>query len=82
MASLKEQMFQEVAEDSQIKSSNKVTVVGIGAVGMAAAFSILTQASNFIEKKILVTNLVIFFVLRDIRMFQVTSLLLMSLRIN
>jgi hypothetical protein len=43
MASLKDQMFQAVADDVQPKSNNKVTVVGIGAVGMATAFSILAQ---------------------------------------
>lgn len=43
MASLKDQLFQEVADDNLLQHSNKVTVVGIGAVGMAAAFSILAQ---------------------------------------
>lgn len=43
MANLKDEMFIEVAEDKQTPSHHKVTVVGIGAVGMAAAFSILTQ---------------------------------------
>lgn len=43
MASLREELFQKISEDDKPKSSNKVTVVGIGAVGMAAAFSILTQ---------------------------------------
>lgn len=43
MASLKDEMFQAVADDVPPKSNNKVTVVGIGAVGMAAAFSILAQ---------------------------------------
>lgn len=42
MASIKEQLFSEVAE-SDAQSVNKVTVVGIGQVGMACAFSILTQ---------------------------------------
>lgn len=42
MASIKEQLFSEVAE-SDAQSNNKVTVVGIGQVGMACAFSILTQ---------------------------------------
>ena len=46
MASLKDELFQSmVAEDDQSKTSNKVTVVGIGAVGMAAAFSILAQVN-------------------------------------
>lgn len=43
MANLKDEMFIEVAEDKQTASHHKVTIVGIGAVGMAAAFSILTQ---------------------------------------
>lgn len=42
MASIKEQLFHEVAE-SDASPTNKVTVVGIGQVGMACAFSILTQ---------------------------------------
>lgn len=46
MAAIKEQLFSEVAE-SGAHSSNKVTVVGIGQVGMACAFSILTQVSDF-----------------------------------
>lgn len=44
MASIKEQLFSEVAE-KDMHSNNKVTVVGIGQVGMACAFSILTQVS-------------------------------------
>lgn len=43
MASIREELFQAVADDTETLSNNKVTVVGIGAVGMAAAFSILTQ---------------------------------------
>lgn len=42
MASIKELLFSEVAENDA-QSTNKVTVVGIGQVGMACAFSILTQ---------------------------------------
>lgn len=54
MASIKEQLLSEVAE-SDACSTNKVTVVGIGQVGMACAFSILTQVfishiSIFIRK--------------------------------
>lgn len=45
MASLKDELFQTVTEDIKPKSNNKVTVVGIGAVGMASAFSILAQVS-------------------------------------
>jgi L-lactate dehydrogenase len=43
MPPLQEELFKELIENDPNKSSNKVTVVGIGAVGMAAAFSILTQ---------------------------------------
>lgn len=43
MASLKAELFQEVAKEHDRTDLNKVTVVGIGAVGMAAAFSILAQ---------------------------------------
>lgn len=46
MASIKEQLLSEVAQPGT-KSNNKVTVVGIGQVGMACAFSILTQVSFF-----------------------------------
>lgn len=42
MGTIKEQLFNEVAE-CDAPSNNKVTVVGIGQVGMACAFSILTQ---------------------------------------
>lgn len=42
MAEIKEKLFSEVAEGDPT-STNKVTVVGIGQVGMACAFSILTQ---------------------------------------
>lgn len=48
MASLKSELFVEVAEEQKIKSNNKVTIVGIGAVGMAAAFSILAQVRNHV----------------------------------
>jgi len=43
MADLKAELFHEVAKESDRNGHNKVTVVGIGAVGMAAAFSILAQ---------------------------------------
>lgn len=45
MANLKNELFHEVVEDKSAVGNNKVTIVGIGAVGMAAAFSILTQVS-------------------------------------
>ena len=53
MAMLKvhDEMFMDVAKDLTGTTHHKVTVVGIGAVGMAAAFSILTQV-NFLIKKI------------------------------
>ncbi|CAO1321372.1 unnamed protein product [Diamesa serratosioi] len=43
MTNIKDELFQEVCAEMSNSSSNKVTIVGIGAVGMAAAFSILTQ---------------------------------------
>lgn len=46
MASLKDALFQEIAAEFEPKSNNKVTIVGIGAVGMAAAFSILAQVKK------------------------------------
>lgn len=43
MVNLKSELFQEIGPEHETHCSNKVTVVGIGAVGMAAAFSILAQ---------------------------------------
>lgn len=45
--SLKDSMMCQVAEPIT-SSGNKVTVVGVGQVGMACAFSILTQVLRFI----------------------------------
>lgn len=42
MASIKEALMYEVAEPAST-SVNKVTIVGVGQVGMACAFSVLTQ---------------------------------------
>lgn len=42
MSPLNEQLLDKIAE-CKISTSNKVTIVGIGQVGMACAFSILTQ---------------------------------------
>lgn len=47
MANLKAELFHEVAKESDRTGHNKVTVVGIGAVGMAAAFSILAQVKIY-----------------------------------
>lgn len=44
MSGVKERLVSQVAEPLT-SSGNKVTVVGIGQVGMACAFSILTQVS-------------------------------------
>lgn len=46
MSGVKERLVSQVAEPLTT-SGNKVTVVGIGQVGMACAFSILTQVSIF-----------------------------------
>ena len=43
MTDLKSELFHETAAEAEPKGNNKVTIVGIGAVGMAAAFSILAQ---------------------------------------
>lgn len=42
MASIKEQLLSDF-NDTVVSTANKVTVVGVGQVGMACAFSILTQ---------------------------------------
>lgn len=44
MAPIKESLLNQVAPTAS-RTNNKVTVVGIGQVGMACAFSILTQVS-------------------------------------
>lgn len=36
-------LVKHVIEEEKVTTNNKVTVVGIGAVGMACAFSLLTQ---------------------------------------
>lgn len=43
MKNCHDEMFIDVEGDFKAKLNHKVTVVGIGAVGMAAAFSVLTQ---------------------------------------
>lgn len=45
MTSVKESLLNQVAPAAS-KSNNKVTVVGVGQVGMACAFSILTQVRS------------------------------------
>lgn len=42
MSSIQEALFAEIANPNS-SNGNKITVVGVGAVGMACAFSILTQ---------------------------------------
>lgn len=44
MATVKDTLLNEITP-ATTSSGNKVTIVGIGAVGMACAFSILTQVS-------------------------------------
>lgn len=67
MTSLKNELFHEVAEEGSSKGNNKVSIVGIGAVGMAAAFSILTQVTFLMlhENFIMIMQLFVF------RMFRV-----------
>lgn len=48
MTSIKEHLLAKVAE-SATSPVNKVTVVGVGQVGMACAFSILAQVSVAID---------------------------------
>lgn len=66
METIKQQLFSEVAE-SDAQSANKVTVVGVGQVGMACVFSILTQVRiltySFIDAHAIVEtfNLFVFF---------------------
>lgn len=43
--SVKESLMYEIAEPVS-SSGNKVTIVGVGQVGMACAFSILTQVCH------------------------------------
>jgi len=43
MSSIQDSLLTEIAEPDT-SSSNKVTIVGVGAVGMACAFSVLTQS--------------------------------------
>ena len=45
MSSCKELLLDEVSPPTE-RSGNKVTVVGIGAVGMACAFSLLTRVNS------------------------------------
>lgn len=42
MSSTKERLFTKIA-DSESLSAHKITIVGVGQVGMACAFAILTQ---------------------------------------
>lgn len=43
MSQTKDALVKYVCDSETDHSTNKITVVGIGAVGMACAFSILTQ---------------------------------------
>lgn len=52
MASIKEQLLSDF-NDTVVSTANKVTVVGVGQVGMACAFSILTQVCEQIFLDIL-----------------------------
>ena len=46
MSSIKMQLLRELSTPENV-STNKVTIVGVGAVGMACAFSILTQVNFY-----------------------------------
>lgn len=67
-SNIKEQLFHEVSE-SNVSPTNKVTVVGVGQVGMACAFSILTQVFIILFYVILIRNKV-FYSLYAIYCFQ------------
>lgn len=43
--SLKEKLIEHVHKEEQEHAHNKITVVGVGAVGMACAISILMKVS-------------------------------------
>lgn len=59
MISLKESLMSEVSQPVST-SVNKVTIVGVGQVGMACAFSLLTQVCcaniKVLESKYCMTN--------------------------
>lgn len=46
MSTIKEALMYEVGEPV-MTAVNKVTIVGVGQVGMACAFSLLTQVNSF-----------------------------------
>lgn len=46
MASTKEKLITHVSKEEPAGPTNKVTVVGVGMVGMAAAISILLKVSE------------------------------------
>lgn len=50
MAGIKENLLFEVTSPVQ-STESKVTVVGVGQVGMAVAFSILTQVNKIYKNK-------------------------------
>lgn len=49
MASTKEKLIAHVSTEQPVGCSNKVTVVGVGMVGMAAAISILLKVRETLE---------------------------------
>lgn len=81
MASLHEQLFEVINEEATQTSNNKVTVVGIGAVGMAAAFSILAQVRSNLHQYVNCISLMKFFII-NYRMCRMMSHLLICLRAN
>lgn len=60
MSVTREELLKQVAE-SPATSGNKVTVVGIGQVGMACAFSILTQVRKIYITMLLFAKIFIIF---------------------
>ena len=47
MATLKEKLIAPVAEEEAMVPNNKITIVGVGQVGMACAISILGKVRTF-----------------------------------
>ena len=43
MSTIDKKLFKQVSDIGELKYSNKISIVGVGQVGMACAFSLLTQ---------------------------------------
>lgn len=56
MASTKEKLIVHVSKEQPAGPTNKVTVVGVGMVGMAAAISILLKVSDHMTEDNIIFN--------------------------